>query len=174
MAGCTHIYCGDGKGKTTAALGLALRASGAGMRVHIAQLLKGRYTSELASLSLLKNISVSRCDRDYGFNFSMTVEGKIEVTRCHNRLLEEAENLMRSGQIDMLILDEFIAAYQYGLLDKALADRIVFEKNPETELVLTGRDPLEKFVLAADYISDITAVKHPYKLGITARKGIEY
>lgn len=174
MAGYTHIYSGDGKGKTTAALGLALRASGAGMKVHIVQLLKGRYSSELASLAQLKNISISRCDRDYGFNSSMTVEGKIEVTKCHNQLLSEAEELMNSGKIDMLILDEFIVAYQYGLLDKALANRIVFEKNPDTELVLTGRDALDNLVLAADYVSDIMELKHPYKSGVAARKGIEY
>lgn len=174
MSGLIHIYCGGGKGKTTAALGLALRASGAGMRVHIVQLLKGRDTSELAALALLKNISVSRCDRDYGFTFSMTDLEKAAAAECHNRLLREAEDLMRSGKTDMLILDEFNAAYKYKLLDAALADRIVLEKSPETELILTGRDPAEKFIAAADYISEIMPVKHPYSSGIAARKGIEY
>lgn len=67
--GLIHIYCGNGKGKTSAAIGLALRAAGAGMRVHIVQLLKGGETSELNTLALIPNITVSRCDKDYGFTF---------------------------------------------------------------------------------------------------------
>lgn len=172
--GLTHIYCGNGKGKTTAAMGLALRAAGAGMRVHIVQLLKGGETSELSALAMIPEITVSRCDRNYGFTFSMTDSEKAAITDCHNRLLSEAENLMRSGEIGVLIIDEFNAAYKHGLLSAELADRIVLEKNPETELVLTGREPHGKFLQAADYVSEINAVKHPYSCGISARKGIEY
>lgn len=172
--GLTHIYCGNGKGKTSAAMGLALRAAGAGMRVHIVQLLKGGETSELNALAMIPEITVSRCDRNYGFTFSMSDKEKSAVTDCHNRLMSEAENLMRSGKIDVLIIDEFNAAYKYGLVETKLADRIVLEKNPETELILTGREPHEKFLQAADYISEINEVKHPYSCGIGARKGIEY
>lgn len=172
--GLTHIYCGNGKGKTSSAMGLALRAAGAGMRVHIVQLLKGSETSELNTLALIPNITVRRCDKDYGFTFSMSSSEKLELTNCHDRLLSEAEKLMNNGEIDVLIIDEFNAAYKYELIDIELADRIVCKKNPETELVLTGRDPHEKFLQAADYISEIKAVKHPYSCGIGARKGIEY
>ena len=172
--GLIHIYCGDGKGKTTAAFGLALRAAGSGMRVHIVQLLKGNETSERNSLKFVPGITVSRCDRHYGFTSKMSDENKRELTECHNRLLKEAQELAENGSIDMLIIDEFNAAYEYNLLDRELAERIFFEKPEITELVLTGRNPAEKFIENADYVSEIKALKHPYRNGVRARKGIEF
>lgn len=172
--GLTHIYCGDGKGKTTAAVGLAVRAAGSGMKVHIVQFLKGNPTAELASLSLLPNITVDRPQKNYGFTFSMSDADKAELTACHNAMLGRAAELMNSGSIQMLIVDEFFAGYNSGLVDKALAERLVFDKPENCELVLTGRDPAEKFISDADYVSEIKAVKHPYEKGIPARKGIEY
>lgn len=172
--GLIHIYCGDGKGKTTAALGLALRAAGNGMRVHIVQLLKGSDTSELNSIKLIPNITIKRCDKDYGFTFNMSEENKRLQIKCHNDMLREAEKLMLDGKIDMLIIDEFNAAYEYGYIDKALAERIVLHKAENVELVLTGRNPAQKFIDAADYISEIKSVKNPYDKGIAARKGIEF
>ena len=172
--GLIHIYCGDGKGKTTAAVGLAVRAAGSGMKVHFVQFLKGSPTSEIAVLEKIENITIRRCDRDYGFTFAMSDDDKAEITACHNRTLAEALELMQSGGADMVVLDEFNAAYSCGLLDKGLADRLVLEKPVDTELVLTGRDPQPEFVEAADYVSEILAVKHPYSRGIEARKGVEY
>lgn len=172
--GLIHIYCGDGKGKTTASMGLAVRAAGAGMRVHIVQLLKGSKTAELESLALIPNIRVTRPDRNYGFTFSMTDEDKAAITKCHNALLEEALREMKNDEIDMLVIDEFCAGYNCGLVDKALADKIILHKPEKCELVLTGRDPEQKYVDAADYVSEIRAVKHPYEKGIDARRGIEF
>lgn len=169
-----HIYCGDGKGKTTAALGLAVRAAGSGMRVFFIQFLKGSPTSELNSLDKLENITVLRCDRDYGFTFTMNDEEKAAITNCHNELLKQALSLVESGDADMIILDEFNAAYECGLLDKRLADNLVLNHWEKAELVLTGRNPQEKFIEAADYVSEILAVKHPYEKGADARAGIEY
>ena len=85
--GLLEIYCGDGKGKTTAALGLALRAAGCGLRVHIVQFLKGTETGELASLAQIPQISLVRCDKNWGFTFSMTEQDKKEITVCHNQML---------------------------------------------------------------------------------------
>lgn len=169
-----HIYCGDGKGKTTAALGLALRAAGNGMRVHIVQFMKGSETSELSALSKIPEITVRRCDRDYGFTFNMDKESRAMIKSCHDKMLNEACFLAGSGKTDMLILDEFCCAYNNNLLDRELADRAVLEVPDSTELILTGREPDKKFIEAADYVSEIKAVKHPYIRGITARKGIEY
>ncbi|MCI5752764.1 MAG: cob(I)yrinic acid a,c-diamide adenosyltransferase [Oscillospiraceae bacterium] len=171
---CTHIYCGDGKGKTTAALGLAVRAAGAGLRVHIVQILKGSPSSELESLKLLPNITVERLDKNYGFFSAMSDEDKRSVTERHDEMLRDAFRKMSDGDVDMLIIDELFAGYNYGLLDTALADRIVFERPDSCELVLTGRDPSERYLAAADYISEIKAVRHPYEKGLKARKGIEY
>lgn len=169
-----HIYCGDGKGKTTAALGLAIRAVGSGMRVCFVQFLKGGHTSELESLARLPGITVRRCDRDYGFSFRLTEEKRAQLLQCHNALLTGAAEMLRSGSAEMLVLDEFFAAWNGNLFDRTLAERLVAECPASVELVLTGRDPDTRFLAAADYVSEIHAVKHPYTKGIAAREGIEY
>lgn len=169
-----QIYCGDGKGKTTAALGLAVRAAGAGMRVRFVQLLKGGHTSELASLARLPEVTVCRCDRDYGFTFRMTEADRAAVTACHNRLLTETVQAMAAHSTDLVVLDELFAAYNAGLLDRTLAEQLVRDCPASEELVLTGREPAECFLAAADYISEIRAVRHPYTRGVAAREGIEY
>ncbi len=168
--GLLHIYCGEGKGKTTAALGLALRASGAGMKVCFLQLMKGGKTSELESLKLLPNIKVIRCDRHYPFFKNMTEADKADITVCHNELLEEAFN----GGFDIVIVDEFNSAYRYELMDRELAQKLIFDGLKSAEVILTGREPNKIFTDAADYISEIQCIKHPYEKGITARKGIEF
>ncbi|MCM1335155.1 MAG: cob(I)yrinic acid a,c-diamide adenosyltransferase [Bacteroides sp.] len=167
--GLLHIYCGDGKGKTTAAIGLAIRAAGAGMSVRFVQLLKGGATSELEALALIPKITVTRCDREYGFVKNMSGAEKRSITECHDRLIADAF----TAKADMVILDEFNAAYGYGLLDRAAAERLIFEGVKKAEVVLTGRDPAEAFTSAADYLSEIKCVKHPYEKGIAARRGIE-
>ncbi len=172
--GLIHIYCGSGKGKTTAAVGLSVRAAGAGKKIHIVQFLKGNNSSELEILLRIPGISVGKPRVNYGFTSKMSEDDKEKLTLCHNRILSEAYEKMLGGEIDMLVLDEFFAAYNKNLLDKVLAEKTVFEKTRECELVLTGREPPEKFILAADYVSEISAVKHPYEKGIKARKGIEY
>lgn len=168
--GLLHIYCGDGKGKTTASLGLALRAAGAGMNVCFVQFMKGGDTAELNTLRLIPNISVKRCDKAYGFVKNMSESEKKEITACHNELLEYAFG----GRFDMVILDEFNSAYGYGLMEKARAEELILGGRDKCEIVLTGRDPADIFVRSADYISEILCVNHPYKKGIAARKGIEY
>ncbi len=168
--GLLHIYCGDGKGKTTASLGLAMRASGAGMNVCFVQLMKSGDTAELNALTLVPNIVVKRCDRIYGFVKNMSAEDKADITVCHNELLKYAF----SSGFDVVILDEFNSAYGYSLMDKALAEKLITEGKNTTEIVLTGRNPAEIFLENADYVSEICCVKHPFKKGISARKGIEY
>lgn len=172
--GLMHIYCGDGKGKTTAALGLAVRAAGAGMRVHIIQLLKGSDTAELSVLRNIPGITLERCEKNYGFVWNMSDGDKAGITECHNSMLEKGYSMVRSGEVDMLIIDEFNAAYRHGLLDRVKAEKFLTEKPGNAELVITGREPAEIFVDCADYVSEIKCVKHPYSRGINARRGIEY
>ena len=168
--GFLHIYCGEGKGKTTAAIGLAIRAAGAGMRVCLVQLMKGREVAELDTLKLIPNISVKRCNRFYGFYKNMNENDKSEITVCHNELLKSAFD----GKYNMIILDEFNSAYKHGLIDKELAERQILDGKNIAEIVLTGRNPAEIFLENADYVSEITCVKHPYKAGVKGRNGIEY
>lgn len=168
--GLLHIYCGDGKGKTTASVGLAVRAAGAGMRVCFIQFMKGGDTAELNTLKQIPYITVKRCDRNYGFVKNMSDRDKADITVCHNELLKYAF----SGGFDLVILDEFNSAYGYGLMDKVLAEKLILGGKDSCEIVLTGRKPAEIFIDNADYISEICCVKHPYQNGIRARKGIEY
>jgi cob(I)alamin adenosyltransferase len=172
--GLIHIYTGDGKGKTTAALGLLLRAAGRGMRAVLAQFLKGRDTGELHSLAHIPGITVIRGERDLGFFSSASPESKEEMTRQNNAILIEAHRLAREGLCDLLVLDELCAAYRLGCLDTALADKLVLAKPPELELVITGRNPPERFIEAADYITECIKRKHPYERGIAAREGLEF
>ena len=165
-----QIYCGEGKGKTTASLGLALRMAGAGMKVAFVQFMKGGETAELNSLAKIENIDVMRCDRDYGFFNTLSDSDKAELAACHNGLLEKAF----SGNYDAVILDEFNFAYGHSLMDCARAEELILGSAKSIEVVITGRNPAQPFVDAADYISEIQCVRHPYQKGITARKGIEY
>jgi cob(I)alamin adenosyltransferase len=168
-----HLYYGTGKGKTTAALGLALRASGSGMRVHIVQFLKGTDTGELHSLERLENVTVSRCDRNYGFSFKMTEKDKSEITSCHNSNLKAAAEMVNSCKVDMLILDEVVDAYNSNLIDRNAVISLI-SGEPKVEIVMTGHDPEQIFIDCADYVSEIKVVKHPFEKGISSRKGIEY
>lgn len=168
--GMLHIYCGDGKGKTTAAIGLAVRAAGAGMSVFIAQLMKGRDSSEVGVLRTLPAVTLVRCEKDLGFVKNMSEADKEQMKVYHDDMLKKASVC----GCDMIILDEFFSAYNYGLLDREYARRAVFSLLENAEVILTGRSPDKIFTGRADYISEIKAVRHPYEKGITARKGIEF
>ncbi|QHQ61261.1 cob(I)yrinic acid a,c-diamide adenosyltransferase [Anaerocolumna sedimenticola] len=171
--GLIHVYCGDGKGKTTAAIGLAIRAAGSGMRVVLLQFLKGRLVSELESLKLIPGITVIRNDKDFGFYHTMSSQDKMDITAYHNENLRKALDMVEDNSCDLLILDEIMAAYKYQLVDCQVIDNLLQNKKKELELVLTGRDPAPLFLEKADYISEIKKIKHPYDKNITARKGIE-
>lgn len=174
MRGLIHIYCGDGKGKTTASMGLAIRAAGSGMNVLFTQFLKGRDTSELNALKQIGGITILRNDIDYGFFNQMSEEDKAEITKSHNETLLKAIQAVKDKTVDLLILDEIIATYNYNLVDRQLVDELIQNKPEYLELVITGRDPAEHFMKAADYVSEIKKVKHPFDQRIGARKGIEY
>ena len=171
--GLIHIYCGDGKGKTTAALGLAIRFLGAGGRVLLVQFLKGSPTSELAIFSRLEGITILRNTQDFGFSFTMGDEEKQQVTRMHNQNLSAAIEACWAGEAGMLILDECLGALSTGLIDREALFSFIRQKPPELELVLTGRNPPDELVELADYVSEIRCMKHPYTRGIPARDGIE-
>lgn len=165
-----HIYCGDGKGKTSASVGLAVRMAGAGMKVAFVQFMKGGETAELSSLSKIENIDIMRCDRDYGFFNTLSDSDKRELTDCHNKLIEKAF----AGGYDGIIFDEFNFAYSHSLMDREKAKDLITANKDMIETAITGRDPAAEFTEIADYISEIKCVRHPYQKGVTARKGIEY
>ncbi|MEN6595622.1 MAG: cob(I)yrinic acid a,c-diamide adenosyltransferase [Clostridiaceae bacterium] len=167
-----HIYCGDGKGKTTAALGLIARHVGAGGHAVLAQFLKSSLTGELASLEQL-GVPVYRNDLPHGFFPSMTNETKAAVTAMHNVTLAEVTRLARENACTLLVLDELCAAYGLGLIDREVVLALL-DDHGAAELVLTGRDPALELLERADYITEMKLVKHPYTKGVNARKGIEF
>jgi len=174
MKGLIHIYTGDGKGKTTAALGLALRAAGRGKRVLFVQFLKGSQTGELLSLKKLPNVTVLRPENDYGFYFQLSDAQKAALCKEHERLLNAAFDAATLGTCDLLILDEVIPAYTLGALDRIKLLELVSHKPEELELVLTGRDAPEELLQYADYITEMRCIRHPYEKGLPAREGVEY
>lgn len=172
--GLIHIYHGDGKGKTTAAMGLALRAAGNGLQVVIVQFLKGTSSGEIQLMREIPEITVLRENNNPKFSFQMSEEEKREARLVHADNLAAAEKLVAAGKCDLLILDEALGALSSGLLDEGLVQRLVEEKPPALELVLTGRNPSEFLLEKADYVTEMKAQKHPYEQGIDARKGIEF
>lgn len=169
-----HVYSGKGKGKTTAAVGLAVRAAGAGMRVHFYQFLKNGSSSEIKVLRELESVTVGYCRECNKFSFQMNDEEKIIVKNAHNELLDEIESHIRKKTADLIVMDELLGAYNALLIDRKKVRDIICGCPDDIELILTGRAPTKVFRKAADYYSVINSVKHPFDNGIRARKGIEY
>lgn len=169
-----HIYCGDGKGKTTAAIGLAVRAAGCGMKVLFARFLKNEDSGELRVLDSIPEIEVLHLKRSYGFFNTLSEETKAEVRQMYGELWDRIRKKVSGGQFQMLVIDEFMAAYRYELIDRADAIEFLEGKLEALEVVLTGRDPSPKLISLADYVSEIQKVKHPFDQGILARRGVEY
>ncbi len=167
--GLVHIYCGEGKGKTTAAVGLCTRALGCGKKVVFAQFLKGIKTSETDALQKLGAHILSGESSDK-FVFQMTDEEKQQCRKIETQNLKNAMAI----DCDVLVLDEICAAYSLGMIDEEIAKTAILNKPIHKEVVLTGRDPAEFMVKAANYITEMKCIKHPYNEGIAARKGIEY
>jgi len=165
-----HVYYGNGKGKTTAALGLAIRAAGHGRSVVIVQFLKNSATGEEESLSKFSNIKILRGKVG---GFIMTEEEKIETAIIHNCNLKSACDQVFGGFCGVLILDEGMDALRKGLLDEEMLRKLVFSC-PGIELVITGHQPVAWLIDAADYVTEMKKIKHPFDKGIAARPGIEY
>lgn len=171
--GLIHIYCGDGKGKTTACVGLTVRASGRGFKILFTQFLKGQSSGELISLPKLPGIEILRGMSLTKFTFQMTEAEKQTVLASHLELFATIEKKIQAGGIDLLILDEILGAVNTGLFP--LAKLVAFLKNKPAnlEVVMSGRDPAPELVELADYVSEVKMIKHPYTQGIQARVGIE-
>ena len=161
-----HIYCGDGKGKTSAAVGMAVRAAGHGLKVVMVRFLKSDDSGEVAVLGHIPGITVIPCERTFGFVSAMDRETREQAARWNLEQFFRAVEL--AERADLLILDEIMAVPEERVLE-------FLEARPGgLEVVLTGRSPSERILGAADYVSEIQKVRHPYDRGILARKGIEY
>lgn len=171
MKGYIHVYTGNGKGKTTAALGLALRAVGAGKKVFFAQFVKGKPYSEIETIhQYLPDITI----RQYGlgcFIVDSPTEKDIEAAR-HG--LEEISKIIKDGKYDVIVLDEAAIALFYDLFPVSELTGILKTKKKETEIVITGRYAPKELIEIADLVTEMKEIKHYYTKGVEARKGIEY
>lgn len=169
--GFLHIYTGDGKGKTTAAVGLALRAKARGMRVLFAQFMK---TARGNELDLLERLSVKVVQYNEVLSPYFHPEaGKEEQKEKIERALNEVRGIM--GEYDLVVLDEFIHLIRTGLLSEEKALHLIREKPEQVELVLTGRGATEALIAAAQYVTEMKDVRHPLKEGTRkAKEGIEF
>ncbi|MTI69579.1 MAG: cob(I)yrinic acid a,c-diamide adenosyltransferase [Firmicutes bacterium] len=172
--GLIQVYTGDGKGKTTAALGQGLRAAGRGFKVTMVQFLKGRDTGEIESVKAIENFNIHRFEESKKFIWNMNEEeinelkGKIE--KAYNFIYKEVE----SNNCDILILDEILGVLNNDLisLDKILD--LLKIKPDDVEIILTGRNIPNKLKEKANLVTEMKMIKHPFQEGIHARYGIEY
>ncbi|NRT70457.1 cob(I)yrinic acid a,c-diamide adenosyltransferase [Clostridium beijerinckii] len=172
--GLIHIYCGDGKGKTTAAMGLGMRAVGRQKKVLLTQFLKDNETGELNSIDKLGNdFKVFKGAPVKKFFKFMSEEEQIETKREHEERFFRVTKKAVEENFDLLILDEVIASTNLDLIPLSEVINFLENKPKGLEVVLTGRNPNEKLVELADYVSEIKDVKHPYEKGIGSRIGIE-
>jgi cob(I)alamin adenosyltransferase len=173
--GLIHVYYGDGKGKTTAALGLAMRAAGCGKNVIIVQFLKNWKCGEHISLSHLPNVTFFQGKTTKGkFIHEMNDDEKHETKAMQDECLQSAIALVEKGKCDVLILDEVIDAQMLGVIDPDIGEDIIYNKPEKLELVITGHQPEARLLEHADYVTEMVKQKHPYDEGINARQGIEF
>lgn len=172
--GLIHVYCGEGKGKTTAAIGLAVRAAGYGKRVVFVQFLKDGHSGELKSLNRLPEIKCISGQLYSKFSFQMTEEEKSQTKKLHEQHFAKALALIAAGPVDLLVLDEVLGAIETKMFTEKLLIDFLQTKPATLEVVLTGRKPSEPVMVLADYISEIKCLRHPYEQGISARQGIEF
>jgi len=170
--GFIQIYTGNGKGKSTAAIGQAVRAAGYGFKTYIAQFMKEYPYSELKSLEFLKEfITIEQFAGD-DFVYRKELPNKIEMDKAR-RGLEIAKAKMLSGKFDIIILDEVCVSIHFGLFNDEEILTFMKMKPSNVELILTGRYCLDKLMEAADLVTEMKALKHYYLDGVLARKGIE-
>lgn len=167
-----HIYCGDGKGKTTASVGLAVRMAGFGGKVLFGQFFKDGSSSEIASLKLLPNVTTMHCHTIPGRFIRLSPEQREQVSADYTRYLSDL--LERSRDYDLLVLDEVISACNHGTVPEEMLTEFLDSLPESREVVLTGRNPSEALLQRADYVSEVKKIKHPFDRGIIAREGIEY
>jgi len=163
-----QVYTGSGKGKTTAAFGLALRAAGAGKKIYICQFLKGRCYSEESALEKLRNIRVER----FGTTCLIRKKPSAKDILLAKKALTQAKKALK--KFDLIILDEINVALKLKLLGVDDVLNLLKRAPRKTELVLTGRYAPKEILKAADLVSEVKEVKHYYQKGVRARRGIEF
>lgn len=185
MSGLIHIYCGQGKGKTTAAAGLSVRSAGRGIPVLFVQFLKGDGSGEIKVLRKIEGIRTMHARKNYGFLFQLSDQEREEAKADYQKLFQEcigeAEKMAETKKEDseknqvkgLLVLDELAAACRYEMVDLEKVIEFLKNKPDGLEVVITGREPDKKICELGDYITIMKKERHPFDQGIPARSGIE-
>lgn len=170
--GLIEVYTGDGKGKTTAALGLAMRAAGQGLRVYIVQFMKGwPHYGELETVGQHPSITLQQFGRP---DFVDKQNPDPVDVRMAQEALDHAREVLTSGEYDLVILDEVNVALEWKLIELENLLSLLDDKPEKVELVLTGRYAHPEVIARADLVTEMREIKHPYKSGIASRRGIDY
>lgn len=170
MKGYIQLYTGDGKGKTTASLGLGVRAALAGKKVYMGQFIKGMEYSELKISEVLANIEIHQFGQDCFIRKNPT-ERDIAIAR---KGLEECKRVLKEGAYDIVILDELNIALHYELFPLEEVIEMIKNRKPHVEVVITGRNAPKELIELADLVTEMKEIKHYYNRGVEARKGIEF
>lgn len=173
MTGLIHVYEGDGKGKTTAAVGLAVRCAGSGRKVLFSQFLKSDTSNELKVLRKTENIEVYTKKNNLGFTFNMTDDEKLKAREFFTNHLKDIIHLVNEGKFDLLVMDEVIDAYNLDMVSHDILIEFLKNRPQNLEVVMTGRNPKDEITELADYLTHFQKVKHPFDKGLRARVGIE-
>lgn len=167
-----HIYCGDGKGKTTCSMGLAVRAAGHGRKVVVAQFLKGSNSGERVILENLPNVTCVPVPETIKFVFAMDEQEKAATRAQMTGAFEQAVEASRDS--DLLLLDELCSAISTGMVPLETVLTFLDSRPEQLEVVITGRDPAPELQERADYMTEMKKIKHPFDKGINAREGVEW
>lgn len=169
-----HIYYGDGKGKTTAAIGLAVRAAGSKMKVLFVQFLKTEFSGERHILSHTENVTLTFCPLELKFTFDMDDKEKAQAAKIFKGIFDNAVTTALTEKYDMVVLDEVFEAINAHMLSESEVYEFITNAPSSMEIVMTGHNPPQKFMDCTDYITEFKKIKHPYDRGITGRIGIEF
>ncbi|HEU13109.1 MAG: cob(I)yrinic acid a,c-diamide adenosyltransferase [Thermoplasmata archaeon] len=186
-SGLVQVYTGNGKGKTTAAIGLAVRAAGNNLNVYIMHFMKSRRYGETKILKGIKNIKERYLGKPYFISKDPSIANKLkgvvvfepgnpprDYVELVRKGIKEVKGIIKSGKYDVVILDEIITALYFELVSMEDMKSILLERPKNVEIVLTGRYAPKELIDMADLVTEMVEVKHPYQRGIEARKGIEY
>ena len=169
-----HIYYGDGKGKTTAAIGLAARAAGSRMKVLFVQFLKTEFSGERHTLSHTENITLTFAPVELRFTYEMDEVEKQRAAALFRRIFDDAVTTALTQKYDMIVLDEIFSAIEADMVSGSDVYEFVSNAPKNLEIIMTGHNPPKRILELADYVTEMKKIKHPYDKGVQARFGIEF
>ncbi len=169
-----HIYYGNGKGKTTAAVGLTARAAGSNMKVLFVQFLKTEFSGERHTLYHMENVTITSCPIELKFTYQMDEKERVQSAKIFKDMFDNAVTTALMERYDVVVLDEVFDVINHEMISEAEVYEFITNAPKSMEIIMTGHNPAERFLDIADYITEFKKIRHPYDRGITGRKGIEF